>query len=311
MPLPNQLPKLNFEGIDPVMQQWLNQLTDTVNTHSGYNGPVKIADHLDLGGNRVINIGPPVAATDALPSGVAEETYSAAALKPQLSPSGSQPMPGYRQMNNQSQREQVSSYLNDLMSSVPSANTLFPTITNVMGGVSVSVPSSFFTFADGSTVLLDGRTDLLSLPAQFAITNVTVAGGVVTITTATPSGLVAGQVATISGVVPAVYNGTFQLTSATPPFTLTYNNSGASGAYVSGGFVQTNGVYYYTVRKRSTAIILLGPFGADTAENRLQANFDSFQIVAVVVITADGGQVEQTGGGGSPIVGSPAGGAFF
>jgi hypothetical protein len=47
-------------------------------------------------------------------------------------------------------------------------------------------------------------------------------------------------------------------------------------------------------------------------QNRLQANFDSFQIVAVVVITNSGGQVLLSGGGGSPITGaSPAAGAFF
>lgn len=311
MPLPNQLPKLNFEGIDPVFQQWLNQAADAINTHSGYNGPVTLADHLDLGGNRVMNIGPPVAATDALPSGVAAQTYSAPVLRPQLESSGSSPLVTPRRMNDPNQREQVSSYMNDLMSSVPSANDIFPTITPSGGGVSVSVPSSLFTFADRSTVLLNGRTDLLSLPAQVAITNVTVAGGVVTITTATPSGLVAGQIATIVGVDPPVYNGTRQLTSATPPFTLTYNDSGASGAYVSGGFVQVQGVYCYGVRKRSTSITLFGPFSSDSAQNRLQVNFDGFQIVAVVVVTADGGQVEQSGGGGSPIVGSPAGGAFF
>lgn len=311
MPPPNQLGKLNFEGVDPTFQQWLNQAADTINTLAGHNGPVPIANHLDLGGKRIINVGPPVDETDALPSGVAQRKYSASALRPQLESSGTSPLKTQRRLNDPNQREQQSSWLNDLMSSVPSANDIFPTITPSGGGVSVSVPSSLFTFADRSTVLLNGRTDLLSLPAQYAISNITVSGGVVTITTATPSGLVAGQIATIVGVIPAVYNGTRQLTGAVPPFTLTYNDSGASGAYVSGGFVQVQGVYYYGVRKRSNSITLFGPFTSDSAQNRLQVNFDGFQIVAVVVVTADGGQVEQSGGGGSPIVGSPAGGAFF
>ena len=158
--------------------------------------------------------------------------------------------------------------------------------------------------------MLNGRTDVLSLPAQFAISAITSSGNVVTITTATASGLVAGQVVTINGVAPPEFNLTAVLTSSTPPFTLTFQASLGTLTGL-GGFVQVNGVYYYAVRKRSTKIILLGPFTGDTAQNRLQANFDGFQIVAVVVITNDGGQVSQSGGGGSPVVGSPAAGAFF
>lgn len=291
-------------------QKHYSQLIDTVNTLVGYNGEIGLKNHINMNGSRVTNIGPAVVPTDALASGIAASRYSAEVLAPQLAPSGKQPMVGYRQVNNQSQREQVSSFLNDLMSSVPSANSIFPTITNVGGGVQVSIPAGPFTFADRTTVQLNGRTDILSLPAQFAIASISSSGRVITVVTATPSGLVAGEIATIAGVTPASFNGVEQLTSATPPDTLTYQ--GDLGTLTgSGGFVQTNNVYYYSVQKRSTNIFLQGAFSADTAENRLQVNFDGFQIVAVVVVTADGGQVEQSGGGGSPITGTPAAGAFF
>lgn len=310
MPPPNKLPVRTFAELPVDFQQHYQQLTDTVNSLTGHNGTVQLVSDVDLGGNRVKNLGTAKEPNDALASTVAEQRYSATALKPKLQPGGSASMVGYRMINNGSQREQVSSYMNDLMSSVPSANTIYPTITNSGGQVSVSIPAGPFTFADGSTINLIGRVDLLSLPAQYAIASISSSGTVITVTTSSASGLAGGQIATIAGVTPASFNGTVQLTSATPPDTLTYQ-SNLGTLTGSGGYVQTNGVWYYTVKKRSQHITILGPYSADTAQNRLQASYDGYQIVAVVVLTASGGQVGQSGGGGSPIVGSPTAGAFF
>lgn len=311
MPKPNQLPKIQFEGIDPVHQQFLNQLTDTVNTLAGYNGQIVLNDHLDMGGKRVTNIGEPILPTDAISTGRASRSYSASALRPQLESNGAFPLQTTRRINDRNQREQGSSFLNDLMSSVPSASQVFPTVTPSGGGVSVSIPSSLFVFADDTSTQLNGRTDLLSLPAQYAITGITLTGSVETITTSVASGLVAGQIATVIGVDPASFNGVFQLIGATPPFTLVVDNPAASGMYVTGGFVQTSNVYYYGVQKRSQNLILFGPFSSDTASNRLEVNGDGFQIVAVITLTNSGAQVASSGGGGTPIIGSPTGGCFF
>lgn len=309
---------MNFDGIDPTFQKWLDQVADTVNTHSGYNGTVQLADHLDLGGNRIMNIGAPAAPTDAITSGIAEGKYSAKTLKPQLQSGGSQPLDTYRMLNSGSQRESVSSFLNDLPSSVPNANAIFPTLTTSGGSVQVVIPASLFTFSDGSSILLNGRTDLLTLPMQYALTSISVASGVVTAVfsyTGTPPSIAAGNAGTISGVSPSAYNGTFTLISVvinTGAMTVTieYQDPSAGGA-ATGGFFQLNPVWYYAAKKRSADIYLLGPYATDSAQNRLNVNMDGYQIVAVVVITNSGGQVSQSGGGGSPIVGSPTAGAFF
>lgn len=310
MPQPNPLPKLNFEGVDPVLQQWLNQLTDNVNTIAGFNGPIILSDHLDLNGKRIKNLAPPIESTDAISHLVAQKSYSASVLQPQFESGGSQPFKTYRAINNQSQREQVSSWMNDLMSSPPNANNLFPTLTNSGGSVSVSIPAGLFTWADGSFVNTQARTDLLSKPAQFAIVTIACVGNVVTVTCAA-TGLIAGQIVTITGVSPSSFNGTFVLTSSTGGgSTLTYqlDLGTVSGA---GGDVQLNGVYYYSLKKRLTALSLHGPFSGDTLQNRIQACFDGSQIVAVATITNSGGQIALSGGGGSAIVGSPTAGSFF
>ena len=225
MPLPNELPKLNFEGVDPVFQQWLNQLTDTVNTHSGYNGPTQFASHLDLSGNRIQNVGAPVDATDAVSSGVATSKYGAAAIKPQLESGGSQSLVSYRQMNNGTQREQISSWLNDLMSTPPSANGILPTLTNVMGGVQVNIPASTLKFADGTVQQLQSFTDNIPFATSYTISSISATAGIVTVVLTAPSGLVGGGYITVGGVTPNGFNGAFQILNSSGGGTTLTTNS--------------------------------------------------------------------------------------
>ena len=320
MPLPNQLGKFNFTSLQPDEQVFMSQLIDAVNSHSGYNGPVTLASHLDLNGNKITNVASPTAESDVLTSAAAEVAYSATALQPKLQAGGSHAMVGYRQIGSGSQREPTSSFLNDLMSTPPNANAIYPVIDNSTDSpdVLVTIPSAPFTFSDGSSILLTGRADILTPPAQYALTSISVAGDLVTAVfsyTGTAPNIAAGNIGTIIGVTPAGYNGTYTLTSVvinTGALTVTVEmqNSAASGS-ASGGNFQLNGVYYYAAKKRSNSVYLLGAYPGDTAESRLQACFDGYQIVAVVVITASGGQVANSGGGGSAITGTPTAGAFF
>jgi hypothetical protein len=281
-----------------------------VNTHSGYKGPQTLASNLDLGGNKITNVAPPTEDNDVLTSGAAKAAYSASALKPQLQANSGNALDTYRILNSPTQRENVSSWLNNLMSTPPSASTVFPTITNSGGGVSVSIPASSFTFADGSTINLQGRTDLLSVPAQYLISALSVSAGIVTCDCAA-SGLVAGEVATIVPGANTTFAGTFQLISSTSGgAVLQMQNPSASGTDTS-GYVQINGIYYYSVKKMSQQMILNGPYSIDNASNRLQVCADGSQIVAVVTITNSGAQIASCGGGGTPLTGPPASGSFF
>ena len=310
MPTPTQLGKLQIPGADPAFQIHYNQLTDAVNTLAGHNGTVKLANHLDMDGNRVQNIGDPSGSGDAISHGVAESSYSAPVLSPQLESPSRNSLKTYRQLNNQKQREASSSFLNDLMSTPPSANTVFPTVKNSGNQVIVSIPESTLRFSDGSSVRISGRTDILSRPSQYLISSLSVSNGIVTVQCA-PTGLVSGEIATIVPGSNSTFAGTFQLlSSSSSGSVLQYQSSSASGSDIS-GHVQENGVYYYSVRKGSRFLTLSGPYTSDTANSRLEVNFDGSQIVAVVVITSSGAQTANSGGGGSPITGSPTGGVFF
>ena len=307
----NQLSKPVFPEFSPEAQQWMSQLADTVNSLAGFNGVIKLNNHVDLGGSQLKNVGAPTAPTDALTSGLAEASYSASVLAPKLESTGSQPLKTVRRLSDPNQREGVSSFLNDLMSTPPNANAIIPLTSNVSGGVQIVIPSSPFTFADGSTLLLQSRTDtILSLPTSYSISSISCVGNLVTLQTTVPTGLTIGQVMTVTGVSPVGFNGAYPITGTAIGNTLYYQDDlGTVGG--SGGSVEINNVYYYAVKKRSTLVNLFGPFNGDTASNRLQVNQDGNQIVAVVVLTASGSQVASSGGGGSVIVGSPTAGVFF
>jgi len=309
----NKLSKINATGMDPVFAQHYSQLIDTVNSLAGHNGPIPLQSHLDMQGNLVQNLGTAAkpSPTDALTHGVAQSAYSAAALKPALQAGGSATLNSYRILNSGTQREGTSSYMNELMSSVPNANLIVPFVSPSGANFLVLIPASPFTFADGSSIMLNAFSDLITaLPGSFAITSMSVAGGVVTVNCAA-TGLSTGDIATIIGGTNASFSGTFQLISSTGGGTvLQYQSSVASGTD-TGGFVQVNGVHYYAAKTKNPNIFRFGPFTGDTMFNRMNSNFDGTQIVAVVVITATGAQIAQSGGGGSPIVGSPTAGSFF
>ena len=306
----NPLQKPVLPELTPQHQQFLSQLVDTINSLQGYNGVIQLNNHIDLGGNQLKNVGAPTEATDALTSGVAASSYSASVLAPQLESNGSQPLKTVRRVNDPNQREQVSSYMNDLLSTPPNANSIIPLTSNVSGGVQVVIPASLFTFADGSTIMLEGRTDPLPFASSYTISSISCAGNLVTLVTATPTGLNAGNVMTVTGVTPSGFNGAFVVTGTGAGNVLYYQDDlgTVSG---SGGSVNLNNVWYYSVRKRSTLVNLSNQFNGDTAANRLQVSKDGSQIVAVVVLTASGVQVASCGGGGSVITGSPAAGAMF
>lgn len=313
MPTQNQLPKFQFHSLDDDEQRYMDQVSDTVNTLLGANGTIGLRNHLDMGGYQIKNLGEASEETDALSSGGAAGSYAPSVLRPAFEAGGQTPFVSYRQIGSSSQREPTSSYLNDLMSSVPNANHVIPSVVASGGGFDISIPSSPFVFADGSSIKLMARTDAVSAPTSIAISSINSTGDVVTVVTASPSGLAVGSSMTISGAVPSAYNGSYEVASIISSTSFTYQADVGTGYATTTGFLNLNNVYYYAAKKRSSILILVSgsPYSGDTAANRINASYDGSQIVAVVVLTANGVQVSSTGGGGSPLIGSPAGGVFF
>lgn len=293
--------------MDPVFQQHYQQLIDTVNTLVGYNGTTKLANHLDMGGFKVMNIGTAESESDALSSGQAQKSYSASALKPQLESTGSTPLSTYRQVNSTSQREVASSFLNSLLSTAPRSNTINP----IFSGSSnvVTIPASIFKFSDGTTVSYPARTDTLPLPSSYSITSWSVTAGVADVVLgSTPSPpLVVGGYVGINGT--GAIDGIAQITVIVSPTEFQFNTTG-TGSGVT-GHVASGGTYYYYVQLGVPRVQLVAvPTGVDTPFQRLSVSGDNKQLVAVLQ-TGSGGVVNTgTAGGGTPTNTTNAGSTF-
>jgi len=291
--------------------QHYQQMVDTVNSLTGYNGSIQLKNHIDMGGNRVTNVGSAVTGSDVLTQTVGNNSYSASALRPQLEANGSNPLQTTRRLNDQNQQELYSSFLNSTYSTVPNANTSQVFFTNVDSThTQITVPAMKLSFADSSYVTTSARTDTVSNPTTITISTASSTGNTVTIVTLTAHGLSAGSVVYIAGVSNGVFNGTWVVTGVSDAFTFTFTASLGTQTG-TGGTITTGKVYYYYASRYSTVLTPVGGFTGDTAANRLNAAKDGSQIVVVATITQSGGQVSNSGGGGSPISGSVTAGTFF
>lgn len=283
----------------------MSNLQDAVNILGGHSGEIQLSNHLNLGGNKITNVGSAASATDVLTSGQAETKYSAAALRPSLEAGGSQPMVTYRQINSQTQREATSSWLNNLLSTPPNSNNINPLVSSSGGSTTVTIPASILKMGDGSTRYLPSRTDTLSNPASYSISTFTVASGVATVNlSSTPSpALAANTVVYISGT--GQIDGTFPIATIVSPTSFTINvSSGVSG---SGGTVATGGTYYFYLNNKFNKVNLsVLPSASDTPFNRLGISADGFQLLAVVSVNSSGHVQNGTAGGATPTITSTA-----
>jgi hypothetical protein len=305
MPKSPKLGKITFSSLSLPEQIQMSNLQDAVNILGGHSGEVELSDHLSLGGHKITNVGPAESAADVLTNAVAEKKYSASALRPSLEAGGSQSMVSYRQINNQGQREQTSSWLNSLLSTPPNSNTINPIVSSGGGSTTVTIPASILKMGDGSTRYLPSRTDTLTNPASYSISTFTVALGVATVNlSSTPSpALAANTVIYISGT--GQIDGTYPIASIISPTSFTINvSSGVSGA---GGTVETGGVSYYYLDKSFNKVNLSTlPSASDTPFHRLGISGDGFQLLAVVSINSSGHVQVGTAGGATPSIVSTA-----
>jgi hypothetical protein len=266
---------------------WKSQIENAVNALIGARGPVQLPTGIDVQGAKVTGIGRPSSPTDAVSLAHAENSYSAAALAPQLESGSKNALKSYRALNSKQQQESYSTFLNKVANTAPTTNT-----TTVIGGapsggtVSITIPAGFHKLVDGSIIPFGTFTDTVALPSSQSISSLTRSSGVVT-ASGTFSGLSAGEPIYTDGVTDSSFDGTFTLTSATGT-TLTWNQPNQVDASSTGGTVSTGGVYYFFLKNPSQQLAVSGPFPADTQENRLAANADGQVLIAVAVVNSSG-----------------------
>lgn len=291
---PNTFAALLNSEFQNIIQK-LNMLT-------GASGTISLNAHLDLSGNSIKNVAPPKSPDDAVTLAHANSNFSAAALAPQLEATGPSPLNTYRQLNNPSQRETGTSFLNALGNTAPDANSSNVTFGAVSGGfVPVTISSGVQNRADGTSLPYAQLNDSAPVPAIFNINTISRTGNVVTGNTTGANTLATGETVQIAGVTDISYNGYFVLsfvgTGGSPPGPVfQYTQAGANSSS-SGGTVSLFGVYYYVMDPVIGKVFRVGPFAADTQQNRLNAAQDGLAMIAVAVITGVGGDAANSAAG--------------
>ena len=115
---------------ESLLNQWVQNVTSTINNLLGTGGTTTVTSKLDLTGNKISNIGTPTEPDDAVSKAYADANYGPAQIRQQLDILGKSVMQSMRRLNDVNQRESTSSFLNNLMSTAPTANTSVPRRTS-------------------------------------------------------------------------------------------------------------------------------------------------------------------------------------
>lgn len=165
------VPPITFDLRDLTTEQGLikfndhvNKMVTAINTLFGLHGPVPIQNSINMGGNTIQNLGAPVNPTDALHQQAATQQFGPAVIQAQMEVTGNNMLQTFRMLNNQVQREQYSSFLNDVLNLPPTSNT--STITSVAAGANstVTVAAGTYSWGDGSSVKYAQRIDTFANP---------------------------------------------------------------------------------------------------------------------------------------------------
>lgn len=129
--------------MDPTLAELndrLRTLTTNINVLYGFHGPIPLANHVNLNGNRIINVGTPTSPTDALSQTSADPMYSTAVQRKAMEAVGSQMLQTTRRLNDGSQQHAVSSDLN-LQGAIPPTITGQTVITSTASTITVAFPT--------------------------------------------------------------------------------------------------------------------------------------------------------------------------
>lgn len=144
----------------------LAQLRDSCNRSEGYAGTIKLVADLDLQGHRILNLAAAVNDSDALSKQAGESNFGADKVRQQVEASGDSVLQTTRRLNDNTQRERSSTFLNRTTSTPPASNGSAITVASIGGGQSrIDVTASQVRMADNVTYLpFSARSDTVTNP---------------------------------------------------------------------------------------------------------------------------------------------------
>lgn len=302
--LPIQAPQFTKADLEdpalPLLNQFLLQVSNRLNSLAGHAGPIQFANSIDMNGNPILNAGVPSDPNGVVTVEFALKNYGPAAITPQLEATGNKILQTTRRLNDTIQRETYSSFLNGVLNTAPTANTANISATTPSGGsIVVTVSAGYHQRVDGSQVPFSSRSDTLSVPSAFSYTSATRTSNNVVVVTPSPSGVVLGEALALGGAGDPTFDGFFVVSKIDSTTQFEYVQNGPNGSTSGGGYTPIN-IYYYTIAVGQTTLGLMAATGADSWSNRVAASKDGTTIIAVAAIAVSGLDIVNSAAGNTP-----------
>lgn len=151
------------------LNQRLTNMYQAIIGSQGATGPVNFnGAHVDMQGARLTNLGPAESADDAVSNSLAQSRYAPVVMRQALEANGSAPLQSYRRLNDNTQRERSSTYLNNLLNTVPIANdSQIVGVGAVSGGyLPVTISAGTVYRTDGSKLNYASFSDSIAVPVS-------------------------------------------------------------------------------------------------------------------------------------------------
>lgn len=135
------------------------ELVDNINILMGVHGPVKLLNHLDLGGNRILNLGAAQDPADALSQTAADPIYGQVAQQRAMEAVGTKMLQTTRRLNDGTQQHRVSSDLN-VQGTIPPTIIGATNYTSTAISITVTFPTAI-QYGDQSIIAIRNPTLLV------------------------------------------------------------------------------------------------------------------------------------------------------
>jgi hypothetical protein len=148
------------------LNELLRQISEEIAALSGSDGTARIGPGavLDMQGARIINLGESQADGDALNKISADGLYSAEKLKKQFEAAGNQLLTTVRHLNDETQSETSSAFLDGIVSAAPGSNTSALTVVAAGANSDITLTAGTYTTASDRKMAYAGRLDTVANP---------------------------------------------------------------------------------------------------------------------------------------------------
>lgn len=160
--VPDDLKGENLSKVNGIFRDIIQE----VNRLSGAYGPIALIAPLDMGGNPITNVGDPPNPTDALTKQAADPLYGNQMVQNLVEATGSRILQTTRRLNDRSQRESYSTFMQKQLSIPPVSNSSTVTVTASGGSSIINVTAGTFYHADGSSIQYAARSDTVTNPGS-------------------------------------------------------------------------------------------------------------------------------------------------